>query len=100
MDPSWIAADQTVLADGINSAFRPDQIGNNQAAWASNISIRDGKPRSREYNLVQRALLPKCLVQGAGFFSAAGGHWGDGGRYRCQHRSGFLGRDQLENRMT
>ena len=75
MDQSWIAADQTVLADGINSAFRPDQIGNNQAAWASNISIRDGKPRSREYNLVQRALLPKGLVQGAGFFSADGGQF-------------------------
>lgn len=75
MDPRWISADQTVLADGINSAFRPDQIGNNQAAWASNITIRDGKPRSREYNLVQRAILPKGLVQGAGFFSADNGQF-------------------------
>jgi len=70
MAPDWIPADQTVLNDGINSAFRPDQIGQAQAAWASNISIRDGKPRTRGFGLVQRAILPKGQVQGAGFFSA------------------------------
>ena len=68
IDPQWISADQAVMQDGINSAFRPDQIGNAQASWASNITIRDGKPQSRDYNLVQRALLPKGLVQAAGFF--------------------------------
>jgi hypothetical protein len=75
MDQRWIAVDQAVMNDGINSAFRPDQIGNNQAAWASNITIRDGKPQSRDYNLVQRAILPKGLVQGAGFFSADNGQF-------------------------
>jgi hypothetical protein len=71
----WISVDQAVLNDGVNSAFRPDQIGNAQAAWASNMTIRDGKPQSRDYNLVQRALLPKGLVQGAGYFSANNGQF-------------------------
>ena len=75
MKNNWIPADQAVMSDGINSAFRPDQIGNNQAAWASNLTIRDGKPQSRDYNLVQRALLPKGLVQAAGFFSADNGQF-------------------------
>lgn len=70
MDERWIAAEQTVLNDGINAAFRPDQIGNAQAAWAANISIRDGKARTRGLGLIQRATLPKGQVQGAGFFSA------------------------------
>jgi hypothetical protein len=73
MDASWKPADQVVLNDGINSAFRPDQIGANQAAWASNVTIRDGKPRTRDYKLVQRATLPKGLVQGQSYFSVQGG---------------------------
>lgn len=75
MDPSWLSASQTVLNDGINSAFRPDQIGVNQAAWASNITIRDGKARTRDYKLIQRATLPKGLVQGVGYFSADNGQF-------------------------
>ena len=73
MDASWRAQDQVVLSDGINSAFRPDQIGQNQAAWAENVTIRDGKPRTRNYKIVQRATLPKGLLQGAGYFSVQGG---------------------------
>ena len=73
IDPRWIAVDQTVLNDGVNSAFRPDQIGNSQMAWASNVSIRDGKPRTRGFGLIQRAILPKGQVQGEGFFSADNG---------------------------
>lgn len=69
----WIAADQVVLNDGVNSAFRPDQIGNAQAAWASNIQVRDGKPQTRGFGLVQRCVLPKGQVQGAGFFSVDDG---------------------------
>ena len=68
-----LAADQVVLNDGINSAFRPDQIGQNQASWAANVTIRDGKPRTRDYKLIQRATLPKGLVQGQKYFSAQGG---------------------------
>lgn len=73
MDERWISAEQEVLSDGINSAFRPDQIGANQAAWASNLTIRDGKPQSRDFNLIQRATLPKGIVQGVQFFSVDGG---------------------------
>jgi len=70
---SWRPQDQVVLNDGINSAFRPDQIGQAQAAWAANVTIRDGKPRTRDYKLVQRATLPKGLLQGWGFYSVQGG---------------------------
>lgn len=73
MDNRWQSATQIVLNDGINSAFRPDQIGKAQAAWGSNITIRDGNPRTRDYAFVQRAILPKGLVQGAGYFSADDG---------------------------
>ena len=73
MDASWKPQDQVVLNDGINSAFRPDQIGQNQAAWAANVTIRDGKPQTRAYKLIQRATLPKGLVQGQGYFSIQGG---------------------------
>ena len=73
MDMSWRPQDQVVLNDGINSAFRPDQIGQAQAAWAANVTIRDGKPRTRDYKLVQRATLPKGLLQGWGFYSVQGG---------------------------
>jgi hypothetical protein len=73
MDDSWRPQDQVVLNDGINSGFRPDQIGQNQAAWAQNVTIRDGKPRTRDYKFVQRATLPKGLLQGWGFYSVQGG---------------------------
>lgn len=73
MNNDWISVDQVVLNDGINGAFRPDQIGNAQAAWASNLSITDGKPKSRGFGVVQRAILPKGQVQGIGFFSAQEG---------------------------
>lgn len=42
-------------------------------AWAKNVTIRDGKPRTRSYKLVQRATLPAGLVQGGGYFSNDGG---------------------------
>lgn len=69
MDKTWISAQQVVLNDGINSAFRPDQIGQNQAAWAGNATIRDGKARTRDYKLIQVATMPKGLVQGVEYFS-------------------------------
>jgi hypothetical protein len=71
METDWIKAEQVVLNDGINSGFRPDQIGNAQAAWGYNISVRNGKPKTRGFSLVQRATLPKGIVQGAGYFSSA-----------------------------
>ena len=88
ISPKWISVDQVVLNDGINSAFRPDQIGAAQAAWASNISIRDGKPQTRDYALIQRGFMPKGQVQGASFFSADNGMfiisiWGQLWRMTC-----------------
>ena len=73
MDLSWRAQDQVVLNDGINSAFRPDQIGTAQAAWGVNVTIRDGKPRTRDYKFIQRATLPKGMLQGYGYFSVQNG---------------------------
>lgn len=69
----WIGATQTVVNDGVNTNLTPDQIGLAQTAWNANATIRDGKLRTRSYKLVQRATLPKGLVQGAGFFSANNG---------------------------
>lgn len=73
MEQTWIPQTQIVTNDGVNSSFRPDQIGAAQMAWASNVTIREGKPRTRAYKLVQRATLPKGLVQGAGYFSRDNG---------------------------
>lgn len=73
MDQSWIKAEQVGLNDGINSGFRADQIGVNQAAWGSNIAVRNAKPKTRGYGLVQRAMMPKGLVQGTGYFSPSPG---------------------------
>jgi hypothetical protein len=73
MDRSWIPAVQSVFNDGINSAFRPDQIGQNQAAWAENVTIRDGKPQTRGYQFIQRGTLPAGLFQGIGYFSVQNG---------------------------
>ena len=73
MDASWIPAIQSTVNDGVNSAFRPDQIGNAQMAWASNVSIRDGKMKTRDYKLVQRATLPKGMYQGGSYFSVQDG---------------------------
>jgi len=72
MDTAWIKAEQLSVQDGANSGFRPDQIGTNQIAWGFNMAVRNGKPHTRGFGLVQRAVLPKGIVQGAGYFSAAG----------------------------
>lgn len=66
---------QVVVKDGVNSGLTPDQIGLQQMAWAENTTIRDGKARTRTYKLVQRATLPKGLVQGAGYFSRDNGQF-------------------------
>lgn len=66
---------QVVVKDGVNSGLTPDQIGLAQMAWAVNTTIRDGKARTRTYKLVQRATLPKGLVQGAGYFSRDNGQF-------------------------
>lgn len=75
MDKSWLAAIQVVVKDGVNSGLTPDLIGQQQMAWAENITIRDGKARGRTYKLVQRATMPKGLVQGAGYFSPDNGQF-------------------------
>lgn len=73
MNKDWASVSMVVANDGVNSGFRPDQIGAAQLSWAKNVTIRDGKPQTREYKLVQRSILPKGLVQGAGYFSRDGG---------------------------
>lgn len=73
MNKDWIPVTQVVTNEGVNSSFRPDQIGAAQMAWAKNITIRDGKPRTRTYKFIQRGLLPTGMVQGAGYFSRDGG---------------------------
>lgn len=75
MDQNWRALTQVVTNEGVNSSFRPDQIGTAQMAWAQNVTIREGKPRTRTYKLIQRAILPTGLVQGAGYFSLGGGRF-------------------------
>lgn len=73
MAEAWASLTQIVSNDGVNSAFRPDQIGTSQLAWAKNVTVRNGKPQTRTYKFVQRAVLPSGLVQGAGYFSRDGG---------------------------
>lgn len=75
MNKDWISASQVIVKDGVNSGLTPDQIGLSQMAWAENVTIREGKPKTRTYKLVQRALLPKGLVQGAGYFSRDNGQF-------------------------
>ena len=69
----WLPAQQMVVNDGVNTAFRPDQIGTAQMAWGQNVTIRDGKPRTRTFKIVQRAVLPKGMVQGGSYFSVNNG---------------------------
>lgn len=75
MNKDWASASQVIVKDGVNSGFTPDQIGLGQMAWAENVTIRNGKPQTRTYKLVQRALLPKGLVQGGGYFSRDNGQF-------------------------
>jgi hypothetical protein len=60
MNKNWAPATQVIVKE---------------MAWAENVTIRNGKPRTREYKLVQRALLPKGLVQGSGYFSRDSGQF-------------------------
>jgi hypothetical protein len=69
MPLDWTGQTQGLCIDGVNSAVRPDLIGQNQLAWMTNGSVRDGKPRTR-IGLAQRLILPAGKFQGAGFFSA------------------------------
>ncbi len=66
---------QDVVSDGVNTAFRPNKIGPYQLSWASNVSVRDSSAKSRGNALIQRAVLPKGRVQGAGYFSRDGGQF-------------------------
>ncbi len=75
MNKDWKYVQQVVTNEGVNSNYRPDQIGAGQMAWAKNVTIREGKPRTRSYKFIQRAILPKGLVQGGGYFSRDGGRF-------------------------
>lgn len=57
---------------GVNSSVAPDLIGNDQAAWLLNATVRGGKPASRP-SIRGLGFLPSGIVQGAGFFSVQGG---------------------------
>lgn len=70
-----ISQTQEIVAEGVNSAFRPNNISAYQMAWGSNVSVRDGAPKTRGNRIVQRGILPKGLVQGAGYFSRDGGQF-------------------------
>lgn len=78
---------------GVTSAFTPDDLPVNSLAWAKNVSIRGGKPRTRP-PLIERTRLPKGRLQGIGYFSPNGGMFVcqvDGVLYRVRIRgSEFL----------
>lgn len=57
---------------GVTSAFTPDDVPTNALAWAKNVSIRGGKPKTRP-PLIERARLPRGRLQGISHFSSAGG---------------------------
>lgn len=57
---------------GVTSAYAPDDIPVNSLAWAKNVSVRGGKPRTRPA-FIERGRLPKGRLQGIEFFSAHGG---------------------------
>jgi hypothetical protein len=72
MERDWIAVQQVTLADGVNSSFKPDLIGTNQAAWMVNAGVREGKPHTRP-GLTNLGVLPAGKVQGVGHLSNDGG---------------------------
>lgn len=57
---------------GVNSAEAPEALSPDTLAWAKNVVIRGGKPKTRP-PLIERARLPKGRFQGIGYFSANGG---------------------------
>lgn len=72
MPNDWSQATQGLCIDGVNSAVRPDLIGQNQVAWMINGTVRDGKPRTR-IGMRQVLILPDGKFQGSGFYSNSGG---------------------------
>lgn len=66
---------QEICSDGVNTAVRPNRIGQFQLAWGGNISVRDSAAHTRKNVLIQRATLPKGRVQGTGYFSRDGGQF-------------------------
>lgn len=72
MNNDWVRNTQGICIDGVNTAVRPDLIGENQIAWMTNGTVRNGKPQTR-IGLVQRLILPDGRFQGAGFYSPQGG---------------------------
>ncbi len=72
MPNDWQQVSQGLCIEGVNSAVRPDLIGQNQVAWMINGTVRDGKPRTR-IGLKQVLILPNGKFQGTGFYSNSGG---------------------------
>lgn len=75
MKQDWIQTMQEVFVDGVNTANRPNRIGQYQLPWLANGSVRDTAVKSRGNALVQRTTLPKGRVQGHGYFSRDGGYF-------------------------
>lgn len=82
---------------GVSSAFPPDGLPESALAWAKNVSIRGGKPRTRP-PLVERSRLPRGRLQGISYFSPGGGALVcqvDGVLYRISIRGSTFSTQQI-----
>lgn len=69
---NWLKDTQYSARGGVSSAFAPEDLPAETLAWAKNVSVRGGRPRTRPA-LIERARLPRGKMQGIGYFSAGGG---------------------------
>jgi len=69
----WIQDGMTTLAGGVSSGIEPDQIREDQAAWAANGSLKNGRFHVRP-PIKERLTLPSGNVQGADVFESETGH--------------------------
>jgi len=69
----WIQDGMTSLAGGVSSGIEADQILQDQAAWAVNGSLRNGRFRVRP-PFKERLTLPSGNIQGADIFESSVGH--------------------------
>lgn len=69
---SWIRDGTASLQSGVSSGLEPDQVMNDQAAWAANWSLKNGRARTRP-PFIERLPLPFGHIQGVGFFDQGEG---------------------------
>jgi hypothetical protein len=65
----WLSDVQATAIDGVHSGREPELIGEQQLAYARNISARGGRAHSRP-RLVNRLALPNGKLQGVRLFRA------------------------------